>query len=83
MVSELMPRLPKLQSIQLPYSILSENPELTKNIIEDFASREEPIVLYEDGEDDVYYWCLFRQIWVNTLDDSPACHIEYIATNNF
>ena len=52
MVSEIMPRLTKLKSIQLPNSVLSQDPELTKNIIEDFASiSEKPIAIIEESID--------------------------------
>jgi len=52
MVSEIMPRLIKLKSIQLPQSVLSKDPELTKNIVEDFASiSEKPIAIIEESID--------------------------------
>jgi len=46
-VAEMIPRLPKLRKISLHESILAEDPHLSKRIIEDFGSREEPVDIDE------------------------------------
>ena len=43
----MIPRLPKLRKISLHQSILAEDPDLSKRIIEDFGNREEPVEIEE------------------------------------
>jgi len=46
MVAELIPQLKNLRWICLPHSVVSQNSELARKISQDFASREERVLLF-------------------------------------
>ncbi len=50
MVAELIPQLVSLRRIVLPHSIASQDSELARKMVQDFASREKQVTICLDGD---------------------------------